>query len=925
MATISAGELNLLEFADKVTWKLLNFSFTLWEDDTTLQFGRKLSAELLLIKDWLATNRQVAKVQNDEKLQRRVATLLRNLERICSWTPPGKNRVEVQVPLSRQSISQVEGSTVYPNAALLLIPEATIPPGIQDFARLGPQGHQDSLIFTLKQFIKGSRDVKQQVTTAASSIEESGEVPEEDLAFQDSDSSSDEFDNSSSKPSSYYALSESSTVPAVKFHVLFLDHPHDPKLERACHWQYTKISVTRPAKIRFEDRSVKKTKANPVEECEYGFCGLISSQEPISLPLIVSKGQLSFKHPRQYPGGFDLGTPSTPLTNIVKLHGEQFTQKMRLILSYLLAKAVWQFYESEWMTRNWTKDAVHFMFESRAGERGIFVDGPFLHTSFIEELDGRDTNERMRIHKFPKILALGIMLIELELRVKIEDCRKPNSVRPDGTLSINADAIAAEQLIKDKKMWRNTIGGLKDVIQICLKPSKFERYRKDVQGQRKQLYKHIVRPLQKLCERAFQGDLEVAPVLLPTLTGEHDADSEASIQDLLDMYQYEISLSQPAPLTDGLRTRSADADRQLSRPTLGPKSMSEQLPLANGDGSMSADGTIATSDTWFELLDGLNSLLRARPGETDDSYKAVRVAVIDTGIDSKYASQIAKYKDYVTETETMTDLTSHGTSIVRLILKTLNKARIYVVRVAERDRMNDDTIISKTQARTAEAIRYATTKWEVDIITLASGFESDNDDMRKAIVEAKAKDVLVFAAASNYGNVKRIAFPARLHYDVMCMFSTNASVKHSQFNPQPSPKLTHNLAVFGEGVQLGPSEPKLMGTSFSTAVGAGLAARLIDFSRHKDSRENLGPELPYLKLVDGMSSVFARMAGGGADNGYHCVAPWRLLEDLDRADIDIILQKQTLVINIPKSILVGGVGIVPRVLRCKVRPFRDGG
>jgi len=84
MATIGSGELTLLEFADKVTSKLLSFSFTLWEDDTTLQFGRKLSPELLLIRDWLATNRQVTKVQNDEKLQRRTATLLRNLERICS-------------------------------------------------------------------------------------------------------------------------------------------------------------------------------------------------------------------------------------------------------------------------------------------------------------------------------------------------------------------------------------------------------------------------------------------------------------------------------------------------------------------------------------------------------------------------------------------------------------------------------------------------------------------------------------------------------------------------------------------------------------------------------------------------------------------------------------------------------------------------
>jgi hypothetical protein len=162
---------------------------------------------------------------------------------------------------------------------------------------------------------------------------------------------------------------------------------------------------------------------------------------------------------------------------------------------------------------------------------------------------------------------------------------------------------------------------------------------------------------------------------------------------------------------------------------------------------------------------------------------------------------------------------------------------------------------------------------------MAFGFETEHDDMRKAIVEAKANDVLVFAAASNYGNVMGIAFPARLHHDVICMFCTNASVTMTKdVNPRPSEKRAYNLAIFGEDVELGPKEPRLTGTSMSTAIGAGLAARLIDFSRHKDCRENLKDDMAHLKLVAGMESVFSKMAGGPSGDGYYCVAPWRLLE-----------------------------------------------
>jgi len=174
------------------------------------------------------------------------------------------------------------------------------------------------------------------------------------------------------------------------------------------------------------------------------------------------------------------------------------------------------------------------------------------------------------------------------------------------------------------------------------------------------------------------------------------------------------------------------------------------------------------------------------------------------------------------------------------------------------------------------------TEWQVDVITMASGFENSHVGMRKAIEFAAYNEVLVFAAASNYSSVRRVAFPGRMKHDVMCMFSTDAGVKNSRtLNPAPRSK-SYNFAILGEDVSLGPMEKPLNGTSFATAIGAALAARIIDFSRHTDCQA-LIEEAQYLKTTDGMSAIFALLASGGHDGDYHCIAPWRLLEDVNGA------------------------------------------
>lgn len=153
--------------------------------------------------------------------------------------------------------------------------------------------------------------------------------------------------------------------------------------------------------------------------------------------------------------------------------------------------------------------------------------------------------------------------------------------------------------------------------------------------------------------------------------------------------------------------------------------------------------------------------------------------------------------------------------------------------------------------------------------------------MRRAIKKAATEGILVFAAASNYGNIRQVTFPARMK-DVMCVYCTDGRAKvSSSINPAPQTTKTRNFAILGEDVMVPPSTADLVtGTSVPTCIAAGLAGRLLDFSRHKDAQCRIRC-IDNLASIEGMSAVFSHMAKGADDYRYNCVVPGRLLQHLE--------------------------------------------
>ncbi|KAF4616204.1 hypothetical protein G7Y89_g15202 [Cudoniella acicularis] len=284
------------------------------------------------------------------------------------------------------------------------------------------------------------------------------------------------------------------------------------------------------------------------------------------------------------------------------------------------------------------------------------------------------------------------------------------------------------------------------------------------------------------------------------------------------------------------------------------------------------------ADKWIAQIGQMNRRLVKK--EDEPEYKKVKIAILDTGIreTSPYWNSITAYKDFVLKgNEKGIDKTGHGTNGIHLILKCIADAEIYVGRVFDEAEANDDTVDLMT-----EAITWATEK-EVDIISMSFGFEKSDKKMEIALQKAKSSDILLFAAASNEGNFEGVTFPARLWRErtVMCIYAATGFGRGWIDNPSPLDVSTQSFAFLGVDVNVGvrsSEEVRDTGTSLATSIAAGIAGRILDFSRHEEfmllSPQTQKACCDKLKTLEGMATMFKSMEIKAIDDHFQCVRPW---------------------------------------------------
>ncbi|KAI3325795.1 hypothetical protein HD806DRAFT_491247 [Xylariaceae sp. AK1471] len=533
----------------------------------------------------------------------------------------------------------------------------------------------------------------------------------------------------------------------------------------------------------------------------------------------------------------------------------------KLLIAYVLAKSVWQFYAWDWVIARWTSESIQFFREKKnsADGKSTVNWAPYYAFSF-EEIPSEEHMERLEgkiTHQYPRVLALGALLYELGL--------KTGSTRPIGSGicpgsfrgKINSTAHTIRTGL-DCEDWPDF--GLKNpevlakyrlVVAACVDKSVFtpkpaelttEAYKRALDG-----------PSTGCTSPAEVTILQKTPSQL---------EQELSIEDRRAVLYRKIVL----PLREILQgagwvDENGDINRRkMQRPaTHQSENPSSARLLINSSSSQAAPGgkndvtgpsSSVAADEWLanHKSSSVMTKLVTAFDETELADKRIRIAVLDTGydpgaifFDRDRRSRLKDWKDYVERDRTIKDEDGHGTHVLSVLMQVAPAADIYVARIA---RGTPDLLTSS--ANVAEAIKWAWNECQANIVTMSFGFDDEQYVDGKPVISNAISDaltgrdqrILFFAAAANDGGNRKEMFPAR-NRNVFSIRGTDEYGWVQGFNPPPDYNGETCFMTLGKDVpgaslstsEHGGGEVCQSGTSVATPIAAGIAAMVLGYAK----------------------------------------------------------------------------------------------
>ncbi|KAH8885491.1 subtilisin-like protein [Thozetella sp. PMI_491] len=542
-----------------------------------------------------------------------------------------------------------------------------------------------------------------------------------------------------------------------------------------------------------------------------------------------------------------------PLASILRHY--RLTPRDRIMLSYAIAQAYWQFYDSELMRTKWTSQTIWFMPASNDISLGdqlplqAFVSFPFGVLNDPPE-DSIQNPDIYLNHRCPRIFALGVLLLEIGIA-------NPFPTRPfqNPVSQANFDhKIATNQLERLRQIKWPGFSHMRyfiDAVEYCIEGSNFiqdpsdqnstpQNSRRsephDVQKgyaeRRKNLYNRVVRPLAWLAEKGFRK----------SATG----------------VTYIHRIADPTPLS---RVRSVPQDA----PQEGEFCSIQSAPPSR----------------WLENLKGISEYVDRKRNE-HGIVTGVRVAILDTGINTTLPfyldeddghsrlKRVACWRDFVNpdNASNKMDDFGHGTFMARLVAECAPFAEIMVARIAKNTKD-----LAKCQNNIAEAILWAGQEG-ADIISMSFGLPRDHNGIAEAIQKVTAREggAVFFASAGNSADEEE-CFPAR-HPAVISVYATNRYGTFVESNSRRPDNGAHVFGTFSEDIPIyiqqefeeeyrGVCKP---GSSVATAVAAGIGAIMLAHAavlprlvQERPSDETLRA-LQRIRDSKGMEAVFRAMA-----------------------------------------------------------------
>lgn len=194
-----------------------------------------------------------------------------------------------------------------------------------------------------------------------------------------------------------------------------------------------------------------------------------------------------------------LNMPSITLTSIIEHKCVKESAEMRLLICTAVAKAVWQFYGSGWWEPDCTIDNFRFVWASSESDSppDLCINKPFFYNT-MDEFDDDDANPSCA-HSHPMILALGIILLEVELGIRIKNERNESELDMNGVVSPDTDLFVASRLCRDNTRWSER-GNMRSIIENCVTGNTFKSSN-DPEETRHTLFRDVVEPLENLLAR----------------------------------------------------------------------------------------------------------------------------------------------------------------------------------------------------------------------------------------------------------------------------------------------------------------------------------------------------------------------------------------------------------------------------------------
>jgi hypothetical protein len=215
-------------------------------------------------------------------------------------------------------------------------------------------------------------------------------------------------------------------------------------------------------------------------------------------------GKVLYKtRPAQNKLFIEASLPSKSLADLL-MEKRQFNLRERRILAVILAHSLLHFCDSPWLSRHWDKKHLSFFHRTTKQGKGLDLRRPWLATEFEAAVESEDVDQFQRIHPNPSVLALGILLLEIELRASIESSRTKDDLNPEGMADCNTNLFTAERLLEHNL--QDVFDGYRRAVGACLTCDFVEPgapTNLDDEEFRHAVYDKIVAPLEQELEFGF--------------------------------------------------------------------------------------------------------------------------------------------------------------------------------------------------------------------------------------------------------------------------------------------------------------------------------------------------------------------------------------------------------------------------------------